>query len=63
MKKRIDEEVAGGNKTVELTFVYFWTYYNTDHCGFRDGKEMTEFIDIIIPHLVLTKGNTWMVLR
>ena len=26
MQKRIDEEVAGGNKFAELTFSYIWKY-------------------------------------
>ena len=49
MQKRIDEEVAGGNKFAELTFGYIWKYYDTDDDGMREGKDKKEFVDMAKP--------------
>jgi len=49
MKKRIDEEIAGGNKFVELTFGFIWKYFDTDRHGMRIGEEKSVFIDMATP--------------
>ena len=49
MQKRIDEEIAGGNKFVELMFGYIWSLYNIDQYSMRVGEKKEVFVHMATP--------------